>query len=128
MRARFLLGAIVVVAAPAAAAASADWLTGRWVGEGRVLGQPSRATLIVEPVLDGRFVEMRYETARGADAKRIRFEGRAMYRREPDGRWIGNWFDSTGAVRPLSAVPTDDAVSVEWGTEATELGRTIYIG
>jgi hypothetical protein len=55
----------------------------------------------------------------------FRFEGRGFYR--PDGAiWRGQWFDSTGATRPLSGTVTGTTLVTEWGDDATERGRTTY--
>lgn len=77
-----------------------DWFHGRWAGAGTVQGAPSEAALEVAPVLAGRFVELRYSFETKGE-RPFRFEGRGFYRADGDA-WRGQWFDSTGATRPLT--------------------------
>ena len=120
--------AALALAAPAAMAqdpaGSLDWLHGSWSGTGTVQGAPSEATLEVAPALGGRFVELRYRFATQGE-RPFRFEGRGFYRAEGAG-WRGQWFDSTGATRPLSGTVAGSTLTTEWGDAATEQGRTTY--
>jgi hypothetical protein len=119
-----LLLAVSATAFAQEPAASLDWLHGEWAGTGTVQGAPSEATLVVSPALEGRFVELRYGfTTQGE--RRFRFEGRGFYRAEASG-WRGQWFDSTGATRPLSGTVAGATLTTEWGEAATERGRTTY--
>jgi len=116
-----LLGTAASAQAPAGAL---DWLHGRWAGTGTVQDSASAATLEVATTLGGRFVELRYAFTTHAE-RPFRFEGRGFYR--PDGAiWRGQWFDSTGATRPLSGTVTGTTLVTEWGDDATERGRTTY--
>lgn len=55
------------------------------------------------------------------------FAGRGLYRMQPDGRVTGYWEDSQGSVHPLSGTWNGVELSVNWGSEHTELGRSIYV-
>jgi hypothetical protein len=105
----------VVQAAPAPALA---WLTGSWRGSGTMFGNRSEATLIVRPVLDGRFLEFSYRAGP--------FEGRAFYRAATDGAWQATWFDNRGVSFPIAGQVAGRVLISEWGSAATERGRTIY--
>jgi len=119
-----LLAASASAQQPAQRPATLDWLHGAWAGSGTVQGAPSEATLDVGPALGGRFVELRYGfTTRGE--RSFRFEGRGFYRADGSG-WQGQWFDSTGATRPLAGTVSGTVLTTEWGDEATERGRTTY--
>ncbi len=55
------------------------------------------------------------------------FAGRGLYRIEPDGRVTGYWEDSQGSVHPLAGTWNGMELSVNWGSEETELGRSTYV-
>ena len=121
----FATAALAGAAAPAQQPAEAlDWLHGHWSGSGTVHGAPSEATLDVAPALAGRFVELRYAFATSGE-RPFRFEGRGFYRAD-GGTWRGQWFDSTGAARPLTGTAEGTALTAHWGEPATEQGRTTY--
>jgi hypothetical protein len=105
-----------------------DLFAGRWHGEGTILGQPARAELTVERVLDGRFTRLHWVSHIGPPPTTQRFEGHAYYSRlSPEGHYTATWFDSTGAVRPIRAGPDGmTAVIAHWGTPDTEQGETTY--
>ena len=125
-RGAIALAAVALVATGAAAQqpAGIDWLHGRWSGTGTVQGAPSEAMLEVAPVLGDRFVELRYRFVT-AGQQRFEFEGRGFYQAQ-DGAWRGQWFDSTGATRPLDGTVTGSTLTTQWGNPATEQGRTTY--
>ena len=117
--------ALLGAAAPAQEPAGAlDWLHGRWSGAGTVQGAPSEATLEVAPALAGRFVELRYAFVTSGE-RPVRFEGRGFYRAD-GAAWRGRWFDSTGAIRPLTGTVAGTTLTTQWGDPATEQGRTTY--
>jgi len=126
VRAGIALAAVVLVATAAAAQqpAALDWLHGSWSGTGTVQGSPSEATLEAAPALGGRFVELRYQFVTRGE-RPFRFEGRGFYRAEGEA-WRGQWFDSTGATRPLDGTVTGTTLTTQWGEAATEQGRTTY--
>ena len=126
VRAALAFGGLALLATAAAAQqpAGLDWFHGSWSGSGTVQGSPSEATLEVAPALGGRFVELRYSFATQGE-RPFRFEGRGFYRPEGEG-WHGQWFDSTGAVRPLAGTVSGTTLRTEWGEESTERGRTTY--
>lgn len=116
-----LVALLVLVAAPAAAQESGtlSWLVGEWHGTGTMFGNPSEAALSVRPVLGGRFIELSYRAGR--------FEGRAMYRSGPEGRWQAQWFDNRGLTFPIEARESERTLTADWGSPDTEQGRTVYL-
>lgn len=128
MRRRDLLAAAALLPAGAALAAPApadlDWLIGSWHGDGSFMGKPSAATLEARMAIGGRFLELVWRVEAKGD-KPIRYEGRGLYRRTAEG-WDGHWYDSTGAIRPLTGTSTSDAFRTAWGTPTSEQGRSTY--
>ena len=105
-------------AVQAAQASALAWLTGSWRGSGTMFGNGSEATLIVRPVLGGRFLEFDYRAGP--------FEGRALYRAAPDGAWQATWFDNRGISFPIAGQVAGRTLTSEWGGAETERGRTVY--
>lgn len=119
-RALVLLAALLL-AAPANAQApggALDWLVGSWRGAGTRMGAATEARLDVRPALGGRFVELSYVSSG--------FEGRAFYRRVEGARWRGEWFDIRGVHFGIEAVEAQRTLTADWGSDATERGRTVY--
>lgn len=115
--------ALPAVAARDPAITDMTWLTGKWQGEGSFMGRPSTASLYAKFELDRRFLEIEWWV--GGPTPRPLYRGRGFYRPgKPD--WNGQWFDSTGAIRPLTAVQTDFAFRVSWGAPETEQGTSLY--
>lgn len=106
----------------AARAGETGWLHGRWSGEGTVHGAPSRASLTVSPVLEGRFVELSYRFLTSGE-RPFAFEGRGLY---SSSDWRGQWFDSTGATHRLTGASRPGELVSEWGDASTEQGRSAY--
>lgn len=117
---RALAALLVLVAAPAAAqdAGALAWLEGSWRGAGTMFGRPSEAALEIRPALGGRFLELSYRAGQ--------FEGRAFYRPAGEGRWQATWFDNRGISFPIDAAAAEHVLTADWGSAATERGRTVY--
>jgi hypothetical protein len=120
IRAAALLLALLCVAPTAAQgpAGSLDWLVGSWRGAGTRMGAATEARLEVRPALGGRFIELSYVSSG--------FEGRAFYRRLDGARWRGEWFDIRGVHFGIDAVEAGRTLTADWGSDATERGRTVY--
>jgi hypothetical protein len=117
MKRRDLLGAALALPALSltarAAAEDFAWIIGEWRGDGSFMGRPSKAVLIAAPALGGRFLELRWQLAG--------YEGRGLC-----GGGRGHWYDSTGAIRPLTYVATTGSLVSDWGTAETERGQSRY--
>ncbi|MBX3561248.1 MAG: hypothetical protein KF780_05490 [Sphingomonas sp.] len=83
-----------------------------------MLGNASEAVLEVRPALGGRFLEFSYRAGR--------FEGRAFYRPDGEGRWRATWFDNRGISFGIAAVLAERTLTSDWGSAETERGRTVY--
>ena len=60
----------------------------------------------------------------GAGSWQTVIEATALYRPGEDSS--GHWFDSRGTVLPLKFKATGSQLTVFWGDEETEQGRTVY--
>ena len=108
-----------------------DRLEGRWAGTGEVRGQRVRAELQFEKVLGGKFTRLSYrfgeELPGSPKPFEVRFEGHAYYAACPTGQaCTGQWFDTLGFVRAITAVQTADTLASEWKTAGAEAGKSEY--
>ena len=101
-------------------------LIGSWAGEGKAFGRPSRPEMKWESTLNGKFIKLSYRTLIQTPKGDEVFEGHGYYKSLGAGKYQGNWFDSQGSSHPISAVFANDALTANWGTQQTELGKTIY--
>jgi len=62
----------------------------------------------------------------GAEGKAWHFKAQSYYRIEQDGTITGNWFESRGITLPLAGGVEQDSMTIQWGTEAIERGRSRY--
>ena len=121
MRAAAAMLALLALAPPSAAQPAESplaWLIGEWRGAGTRLGTATEARLELRLALGGRFVELRYVSSG--------FEGRAFYRRIEGGGWRGEWFDNRGMHLGIDAEVVPNVLTANWGSSATERGRTVY--
>ncbi|MEZ0242074.1 MAG: hypothetical protein ACAH11_01780 [Sphingomonas sp.] len=130
MNRRELIGAaaLLPLGMPLAARAAPDdldWLLfGSWQGEGEFMGRPSTAGLIARMAVGDRFLEILWQVDTKGGTPRS-YEGRGLYRPGERG-WDGYWFDSSGAIRPLTASAGAASFRVQWGTPETERGTSTY--
>ena len=102
-------------------------LHGAWRGEGTVRGMAAAIELEFRPVLDGRAHQLGFiNRMRGEDGKEWVFQAEATYLCASDSTCRGHWYDSRGAMLPLTTRIDSGALLVEWGDATTEQGRTRY--
>lgn len=106
-------------------------LEGRWAGTGQVRGQAVRAELQFENILGGKFTRLSYrfgeELPGPPRTLEVRFEGHAYYGACPTGQGCtGQWFDTLGFVRIITATQTADTLASEWKTAGAEAGKSEY--
>ena len=103
-------------------------IAGDWQGTGEVRGMASGQQMSWQPVLDGSFLRLTFDNRMtGTDGKEWRFQAHGYYRVRDDGTITGTWFDSRGVSFPLSgAVDDGGTMTILWGTDDTERGRSSY--
>lgn len=125
--ARLLMLVLALSCAGSARAQVWDALHGRWAGGGEVSGMKADVALEFRPALDGRAHHLAFSNRmRAGDGREWPFRAEAFYLCAADGACRGHWYDSRGAVLPLSATARADRLVVEWGGDDTERGRTTY--
>ena len=126
-----LLSILAIPAAIGAENTAKDFfarLTGDWQGAGEVRGMASAQKMSWEPVLEGKFLRLSFENhMTGDDGREWPFSAQAFYRIQDNGTITGTWFDSRGVSFPLSGdIGEDKTLTILWGTDDTERGRTRY--
>ena len=103
-------------------------LEGEWRGAGEVSGMKGDMRMRWEKALDGKFHRLSMENLMtGQDGQTWHFKAEAFYRVMKDGSIAGQWFDSRGLILPLVGRSEGDAMTIDWGTEASaERGRSTY--
>ncbi len=90
-------------------------------------GRPSKPEMKWERVLSGKFLKLTYRTElRSAKGEPQLFEGHAYCKSLGNGKYHGTWYDSQGSVHPIEATFEGSALTSNWGTAQTELGKTVY--
>jgi hypothetical protein len=120
---------LLVLAAITAPAQADVWegLHGSWRGKGTVRGMAAAIELEFRPALGGRAHHLGFiNRMRGDDGKEWVFEAEATYLCASDSTCRGHWYDSRGAILPLTTRIDAEALLVEWGDATTEQGRTRY--
>ena len=99
-----------------------------WSGSGTLMGSPAAFEMHWQWELDERFLKLEFKNSRQtADGREISFRAHAYYRVVGDSLLEGNWFDSRGVTFPLQGLIKGNEITVEWGSEETEMGRTVYV-
>ncbi len=110
-----------------AASAFFGKLAGEWQGAGEVSAMAADMRMTWEPVLDGQFMRLTMDNRMtGAEGNAWHFKSQAYYRIGKDGAITGTWFDSRGITLPLTGGVEQEAMTIQWGTEAIERGRSHY--
>lgn len=126
-----LLFALVLAFNPGFAAveetANLKQLTGTWLGEGKLMGNPARLELKYEWVLNGKFLRLslKNESKTASGAQQV-FEGHVYYEPKSDGSVTGVWFDSRGISFPVNGTFAGDTLTVLWGSPEQEQGKSVY--
>lgn len=102
-------------------------LVGSWTGEGKAFGMPSRPEMRWELALNGKFIKLTYKTEmKSSKGETQIFEGHGYYKSLGSGKYQGTWFDSQGEQHPINATFENDALTANWGTPETKMGKTVY--
>lgn len=119
-----------VVLAPSAIAedasnrADASALIGTWTADCDAWGTAARCHVDWSEGLHGEHMTISYTIDTAATDDPI-FAGEGVYRMLESGL-DGYWSDSGGAVHPLNATWSEDALTTHWGIAGGEQGRSEY--
>lgn len=109
-----------------AQASLSDKFAGDWQGSGTLMGSEADFEMRWEKELNGQFLQLTFQNKRmAAGGRSMIFNAIAIYR-PIDQEWTGTWFDVRGVSFPVNGTVKDNVLTVEWGKESFERGRTIY--
>lgn len=99
-------------------------IRGSWEGSGQLFGQEAVFSMTWERLLGGHFLSLAFGN-RFTDRSGVErtLEARAYYNLNTR---QGYWFDSRGSILPLLFGIEGKTMTVFWGEEATEKGKTTY--
>lgn len=129
MTARWVVAALLPIAAPAAAEDPASSLAawhGSWSGEGTAFGKAATATLIIKATPDGEATALAYRLAVPGTPP-IDYAAEAIYRVDANSRVRGGWTDGSGRTRPIGGRVAGSEWHNHWGSADVEIGRSTYV-
>jgi len=99
-------------------------ILGSWYGTGTLFGQTATFTMNWENELNAKFVKLTFENrfTDKSGVERVMNADAYYHLRQSK----GHWFDSRGIMLPLSLDITENSMTVLWGNESSEKGKTIY--
>ena len=104
-----------------------EFLYGEWAGTGKTSGLASEITLTWQLTLGGRFTTIQLHNRMSDErGQQFVFEGIGYYQADDEHHFSGVWVDSRGDIHPLTAALEGQSLLATWGTEETELGRSVY--
>jgi len=99
-------------------------IIGSWNGTGTLFGQKATFSMKWENELNAKFIKLTFEN-RFKDKSGMErvMKANAYYHMAQN---KGHWFDSRGVMLPLILEVTEHSMTVLWGNENSEKGKTIY--
>ena len=101
-----------------------EFIIGIWVGQGTLFGQEAAFTMEWEHTLQTKFLRLAFVNSfKDQSGIERRMNAEAFYNLHEN---KGYWFDSRGTMLPLKLELTEQSMTVLWGDEKTEQGKTVY--
>ena len=102
-------------------------LDSNWSGAGHLMGKDATFTMDWKRVLSNKFIKLEFQNKWiSEDDERIIFKATALYQIVNNNMLVGSWFDNRGMILPLSGTINENELTILWGNEDTEMGKTIY--
>lgn len=120
----FFLLFIVLSAQAQSRQGFADAVLGVWEGGGTLFKQMATFNMEWETKLNDKFIKLTFKNSfKAASGVETTMSANAYYHLE---QRKGHWFDSRGMMLPLKLDINGQTMTVLWGDESTERGKTIY--
>lgn len=104
-----------------------DAIEGIWKGNGNLFGKEAQFEMTWEKTLNDKFFKLSFSNEFTDNKGAIRsLKSQAFYKIIDNKEFEGYWFDSRGLILPLKASFTDSELTVFWGDDTTEKGKTVY--
>ena len=99
-------------------------ILGTWNGEGSLFGQEASFKMKWKKDLNEQFIKLTFQNSfKDQSGTQRVLKATAYYNFE---KRIGQWFDTRGVILPLTFDLDQNVMTVMWGDEKTEQGKTIY--
>ena len=99
----------------------------KWTGSGVLMGKEATFMMDWQRVLSNKFIKLDFQNKRkSGDNDYIVFKATAFYKIVNDSTVVGNWFDNRGMTFPLKGSIRENELTILWGDDETETGKTIY--
>ena len=99
-------------------------ILGVWNGNGSLFGQEATFNMKWENELNDKFIKLSFENRFSDKSGVERVMKASAYYNLKENR--GYWFDTRGMMLPLKLEIKEYSMTVIWGNETTETGKTIY--
>ena len=97
-----------------------------WIGTGVLMGNEATFTMDWHRVLGNKFIKLEFQNKRKSENNEsIVFNATGYYKIVND-TILGTWFDNRGMTFPLKGSLEENNLTIVWGTDDTEMGKTIY--
>ena len=104
-----------------------DRIEGVWNGQGNLFGKEANFEMTWEKTLNSKFFKLTFSNEFSDKEGNIRsLKSQAYYKIMDNEELEGYWFDSRGLILPLKASFADSQLTVFWGDDTTEKGKTVY--
>ncbi len=97
---------------------------GSWEGNGTLMNNEANFEMKWEQVLNNEFFKLTFRNS--IPSASFSMDAQAYYKETENGTISGYWFDSRGISFPLEGNLSDTTLTIYWGTEEIEEGRTEY--
>lgn len=98
-----------------------------WNGVGTLMSKKATFTMHWQRVLDNQFIKLEFQNKQKSENNEdIVLRATAFYKIVNDTAVTGNWYDSRGMSFPLKGQVKKNELTILWGNDETETGKTIY--
>ncbi len=101
-----------------------ELIIGSWSGKGQLFGQEAMFSMKWEDALESKFVRLIFSNKFKDQSGVERIMNAEAFYDMKEGK--GYWFDSRGIMLPLKLEFDENSMTVFWGDEHTERGKTVY--
>jgi len=102
-------------------------LQNNWTGTGVLMGNEATFRMEWQKVLHNKFLKLEFQNKqKSGENEYIVFDATGFYKIINENTIYGNWFDSRGISFPLEGTINETELTIFWGNEDTEKGKTIY--
>jgi len=103
-----------------------DSLEGVWKGNGNLFGNEAKFEMTWKKALNNAFFKLTFSNEFSDNKGSVRSLKSEAFYKITNNKIEGYWFDSRGLILPLKGTIEDSQLTIFWGDDKTENGKTIY--